>query len=868
MAASQSPGAFGSDENVWFGQNDVEAESRAAASVAAVGAKIIGAKPFPIAARRLEELTRNPKARLEQVVSVLETDPGLSLRLLRLVNSAGYGLKVRVTSVRHAAVLVGTRRLHHVATTAAILDLFDSKNNQTAFELLEHASVVGSLCRYLGVHLGLPHDELFTCGFLHDIGKLMLLDTEGARYSELVRNFGGGPDQLHIKERELFGFDHALLGAHVLSAWNIPEPVPKVIACHHQPSRAMQDPGLAALVQTLRLADQLSYALALETDAVGIALAMSGEAPAYLDISEAQLAALWPDLRALWQRSRDRSKGDDLEIVAPRRIEVPRSLRPRRSSLPPRSQRTSLRVSPMPSVEGESLIPRSERGGEHSLPASKAEGVHEVPAHFPCVACSKPSYGNRCAACDGHVCPEHQTAGEQWCILCVREFERFRAKKQIPAYFKVGGLAAAGFSVGASLTGALASRELSLWKLVVAPLSMLLLWAVLLPVGFKFWQRVRFLRTRPKGRAPLPIKLPKPDAVFISELDASLDSEGALGPSLAPPVSSASVASSPEITLDMVPHLASVSDELAKTLDRVAEELESSSDLTAAMPEREAEAPNTPAPESESRLIASVTPPADAQPTPVAAAAKDPTDDESLASNGEQVLDAPQPLMNLSRFPSTDSAHELEAVVSAVSARLRREALSEYSGPSAALSEPPEPDAPPAEIPAGPRTLPAGPADAHPAETHPAAALFVEPPALDVEAKASEPPVAAQDAIAPSTPAEPAPATPEVAEVRAAESVPAPHPRSSQSAVPPPRSSQSAVPHPRSSQSAAPPARIIVPRANLAHGCRAQVEFYCAVPDSAACTVLPPGARALRPSAYPRTPSEPSGPSTLRGLGD
>ena len=228
---NQTPNpTFALDEELWFGDDDdIQAESRAAASLAAVGARIVGAKPFPIAARRLDELTRNPSTRIEQVVTVLESDPALSVRLLRLVNSAGYGLKVRCSSVRHAAVLVGTRRLNQVATTAAILDLFDGSSS-LGMELLEHATVVGSLCRYLAVHLGLPHDELFTCGFLHDIGKLMLLDSERERYAELLTEYGQAPDQIHIAERKLFGFDHAVLGAHVLKAWNIPEPVPRVIA--------------------------------------------------------------------------------------------------------------------------------------------------------------------------------------------------------------------------------------------------------------------------------------------------------------------------------------------------------------------------------------------------------------------------------------------------------------------------------------------------------------------------------------------------------------------------------------------------------------------------------------------------------------
>jgi HD-like signal output (HDOD) protein len=89
VSASLSPGNFGRDENDWFGGRDQEAEEAASKSLAATAARIVGAKPFPVAAKRLEELTRTANARIEQVVVVLESDPALSARLLRLVNSAG-----------------------------------------------------------------------------------------------------------------------------------------------------------------------------------------------------------------------------------------------------------------------------------------------------------------------------------------------------------------------------------------------------------------------------------------------------------------------------------------------------------------------------------------------------------------------------------------------------------------------------------------------------------------------------------------------------------------------------------------------------------------------------------------------------------
>lgn len=467
---TQSP-TFALDEELWFGDDDeIQAESRAAASLAAVGARIVGAKPFPIAARRLDELTRNPTTRIEQVVAVLESDPALSVRLLRLVNSAGYGLKVRCSSVRHAAVLVGTRRLNQVATTAAILDLFDGSSS-LGMELLEHATVVGSLCRYLAVHLGLPHDELFTCGFLHDIGKLMLLDSERERYAELLTEYGQAPDQIHIAERKLFGFDHAVLGAHVLKAWNIPEPVPRVIAWHHSPARALQDTVLAGMVETLRLADTLAYLLPMADARLAIDLVAAGDAAQYLEISDVQLAAMWDDLRGLRERSRARSHGEpELDVMVPK-AEL--------GSLSPQASRAPVNSS-----------------GPRSTISKGARPLHEVPTHFPCSVCAKPSYGNVCSACGGQVCPEHQIGADEWCTTCVREYARFKKSSRLSSLSRIGVGLLVGVTLSVAVVSAARAPGVSAESVVLAPLMVLALWAVVLPVAHRLWRKLAFLESR------------------------------------------------------------------------------------------------------------------------------------------------------------------------------------------------------------------------------------------------------------------------------------------------------------------------------------------------------------------------------------
>jgi len=442
------------NEELWFGATtDDAAEHRAAESLAAKVGRILGAKPFPEAARRLDELTRGVTCPVDDVVRVLETDPALSARLLRLVNSAGYALRLRCSSVRHASVLVGTRRLNQLATTAAVLDLFET-STQAAGHLVEHSSLVGSLCRYLAVHLGLPRDELATCGFLHDIGKLMLLDTESDRYAEMLREHAGAPDAIHAHERDAFGFDHAVLGAHVLAAWNIPDPVPKVVAWHHQPARALQVGGMvSAMVQALRLADAVAYALDHEPKHTAIPRLAASEMASFLEVSEPQLAQMWPDFEGLQHVARTRGRGVPEPDVLPRR----------------------------PSFEPKSIRP--------------SRIVTRVPKHFACGVCQLASFGTTCTACGTFVCPEHWAASEQWCTECLGRYRRVVAGSLWGTALVCAGMVGGSAGIAALLSGATALPALGVATSASAFAATLAL------VGGRALRRWRFLRERAEVRS-------------------------------------------------------------------------------------------------------------------------------------------------------------------------------------------------------------------------------------------------------------------------------------------------------------------------------------------------------------------------------
>jgi|GEM_PF-1222629 len=472
------------DEANWFGTHDhAVAEEAAGRSMAALVGRIIGAKPFPISARRLADLTRMDVVRIEPVIQVLESDPGLSARLLRLVNSAGYALRQRCTSVRHAATLVGTDRLHQIATTAAVLDLFDSKG-PVAAQIIEHSTVTGAFCRYLGAHLALPVDDLFTAGFLHDIGKLMLMETEGDQYVELLTRCASQADSIHVLERRLYGFDHAALAAHVLSAWNIPDPVPKIVGWHHEPAQAYKASSLmASLVQTVRLSDAIVYELRRDTERTGLKDLANHEAARYLEISEPQLAAMWGELRVLHDECQQQCLGEHAPALDPR------SLRPR--------QLLSL-----------------------NQPNGSSERAADLPKQFPCVACGCPTFGNTCPACNGYVCPDHQVGSNEWCTICAQDYQAEKKSVPVPlrAKWAFGALAAAILLSG--VLGMLSSGRSGAVRAGFGTLLLGLLMGLLYLVGKTWIVRTRFVRSRPNR--------------FVAEAQFNDGGTQSLVPSMAP----------------------------------------------------------------------------------------------------------------------------------------------------------------------------------------------------------------------------------------------------------------------------------------------------------------------------------------------
>ncbi|MCA9665153.1 MAG: HDOD domain-containing protein [Myxococcales bacterium] len=290
-------------ERLWFGDTGLDnfAEAAAARSMAARAAEVAGAYTFPHAALDVARRSRNADVTVGELTELIEQDVGLASRVLQLVNSAAFSLRVQCTSIGHAVSLIGTRTVGELAMAAAALRIYDSIPGELGSALSRHAVTVASIARELAGELGLSTDLVYTCALMHDIGKvLMLIEPE---YKELLREAVPQADGLHLRERTRFGYDHAVLGGHVLEHWGLPQPIATVVAWHHQPARAFEEGGdVGRLVSLTRLANKLAYAVADGdvSDERELAETLArDEAATYLGLDADALQAHLGDIEAL-----------------------------------------------------------------------------------------------------------------------------------------------------------------------------------------------------------------------------------------------------------------------------------------------------------------------------------------------------------------------------------------------------------------------------------------------------------------------------------------------------------------------------------------------------------------------------------------
>jgi HD-like signal output (HDOD) protein len=204
-----------------------------------LGGKLI-LPSLPDVVERLQRALSDPHSSMKDIGLVLQGDPPLSARVLRIANSVYYGLRVRILDITHAATILGVDTLQSIVLQIATEHLFANLEPHREFDprvLWKHsiltAKVAGSglpdFCK------GMTRAEIYSTGLLHDIGSFVMHEHLDGAYAECVEEARErGLPQWEMEIRR-FGFTHAHVGELVAKRWNLPRLAIQAIARHHDP---------------------------------------------------------------------------------------------------------------------------------------------------------------------------------------------------------------------------------------------------------------------------------------------------------------------------------------------------------------------------------------------------------------------------------------------------------------------------------------------------------------------------------------------------------------------------------------------------------------------------------------------------------
>lgn len=208
---------------------------------------------FPSVVMRTVDVLRRPDSSAADVAEVLSTDPGLTVRLLKLVNSAGYSPSRPVNDVAQAVAIAGSGTVESLVLSAGVTTALGVRdfNGFDQRRFWQTSSLRATLARKLAIEYHPATAGLsFTAGLLQDMA-IPLLATAREDYRPVLAAWHAGAPDLIELELSVFGWAHDQVGQWLCQEWELPESLSDAVAGHHGRSRASIPPAIR-LVSSIR----------------------------------------------------------------------------------------------------------------------------------------------------------------------------------------------------------------------------------------------------------------------------------------------------------------------------------------------------------------------------------------------------------------------------------------------------------------------------------------------------------------------------------------------------------------------------------------------------------------------------------------
>ncbi len=216
--------------------------------------------PLPEILLKLQNLINDPDSDLEAIAELIETEPVLSGRLIKLANSVLFGGgREEAGDLSKAVMRLGIKMILDLAYTLQLPNMFNKLKSFDQYQFWRHSLAVACLTQVLSKKVGLTEEEQaesYVCGLMHDLGIVVFDYLIPDEYSDFVKSIGSAETPLEILEQEKFGIDHQELGGRFIRKyWSLSSTVIKSVKNHHQPLSL--NGAKPTLFQLVSIANQL-----------------------------------------------------------------------------------------------------------------------------------------------------------------------------------------------------------------------------------------------------------------------------------------------------------------------------------------------------------------------------------------------------------------------------------------------------------------------------------------------------------------------------------------------------------------------------------------------------------------------------------
>ena len=193
---------------------------------------------LPIVSKKIMSLLSDEDISLKKIADLIENDQSMTIKILKVANSAFYGTLNKVSSIDNALVILGIEEVRSILMTSSIYNFFSANENDgfDRSQFWKHSIIASQVARYLARHFNIGKDDtLFLSGLIHDMGKAVLDQYFHEEFLQIIEYVSSNNESFSKGEKEILGITHYQVAAKLLQQWKFPEKVIMQVFYHHAP---------------------------------------------------------------------------------------------------------------------------------------------------------------------------------------------------------------------------------------------------------------------------------------------------------------------------------------------------------------------------------------------------------------------------------------------------------------------------------------------------------------------------------------------------------------------------------------------------------------------------------------------------------